>query len=226
MYKYETHLHTYPVSACAKASVENHLAFYKRLGYDGVFITNHFLDGNININRSLPYEEQIAFYCADYEQGVEIGQKIGLNVFFGIECSYKGTDFLVYGLDKAWFLKYPEIMQMKKREQLKFFRENGALVVHAHPFREDFYIDHIRLFPDCIDGVEVINANRTDLENKMAAIYAREYGFLELAGTDNHLGDAQKKLAGVEFDVPIENETDFIRRVKNKENKLFEMHLE
>ena len=64
MYKYETHLHTSPVSECALASVEEQLTFYKELGYDGVFITNHFLDGNINIDKGKSYEEKLDFYCA------------------------------------------------------------------------------------------------------------------------------------------------------------------
>ena len=46
MYKYETHLHTFPVSGCAVAGVRENLAIYKEMRYDGVFITNHFLDGN------------------------------------------------------------------------------------------------------------------------------------------------------------------------------------
>ena len=62
MYRYETHLHTYPVSKCAKADVRDSLEFYKELVYDGVFITNHFLDGNINIDRELTYEEKIEFF--------------------------------------------------------------------------------------------------------------------------------------------------------------------
>ena len=53
MFKYETHLHTYPVSRCGHASVEESLEAYKKLGYDGVFITNHFLDGNVNINQPI-----------------------------------------------------------------------------------------------------------------------------------------------------------------------------
>ena len=137
MYKYETHLHTSPVSRCATAAVRDSLAFYKSLGYDGVFITNHFLDGNINIDSSVSYQERIAFYFSDYEQGVEIGKELHIKVFLGVESSYKGTDFLLYGLDKAWYLAHPEIMGMKKSEQLAFFREQGALVIQAHPFRQD-----------------------------------------------------------------------------------------
>ena len=78
MYKYETHLHTHPVSACAKSDVYECLDFYKKLGYDGVFITNHFVDGNIGVDSSLPYEEQINFYFSDYEKGAEYGKTIGL----------------------------------------------------------------------------------------------------------------------------------------------------
>ncbi|MBR3304609.1 MAG: histidinol-phosphatase, partial [Christensenellaceae bacterium] len=62
MYKYETHCHTLPVSRCAKASVADTVRFYREAGYDGLFITNHFLDGNINIDRNAPYEEKIRFY--------------------------------------------------------------------------------------------------------------------------------------------------------------------
>lgn len=51
MYRYETHLHTSPVSKCACVSVRDNLELYKKLGYDGVFITNHFIDGNINYEK-------------------------------------------------------------------------------------------------------------------------------------------------------------------------------
>ena len=59
VYKYETHLHTSPVSKCAKATPRESLEFYKSAGYDGVFVTNHFLDGNIGISADAPYEEKI-----------------------------------------------------------------------------------------------------------------------------------------------------------------------
>ncbi len=163
MYRYETHLHTAPASKCGKSSIREHMEFYKELGYDGIFVTNHFVDGNINIDyRDKPYAEQIEFFFSDYEEGKKLEKEIGIKVFCGTELSYKGTDFLVYGLDKEWYLKHPEIMDMKKSEELPFLIENGAFVVHAHPFREAAYIDHIRLFPKCVQGVEVDNANRTD----------------------------------------------------------------
>jgi histidinol phosphatase-like PHP family hydrolase len=223
MYRYETHLHTSPVSRCARADVRESLEFYKNLGYDGVFITNHFLDGNINVDRDKPYAEKIEFYFSDYEEGVRIGEELGIKVFCGVELSYKGTDFLIYGLDKAWFLAYPEIMEMKKTEELAFMMEQGALVIQAHPYREDFYIDHIRLFPRSVHGVEVLNASRNDDENSMAVRYADHYGLLAFAGSDNHTGSARRRLAGVCCDTPIDSTDDFIKRVKGGEMALFAM---
>ncbi len=223
MYKYETHLHTYPVSACAKYGVRENLEFYKTMGYDGVFITNHFLDGNINADKNRPYNELIDFYFSDYEDGIKIGKELGIKVFLGIEMSYKGTDFLIYGLEKAWFSAHPEIMDMQKSKQLSFLALHGALVIQAHPYREAAYIDHIRLFPKKVHGVEVINACRTKHENHMAKIYAEEYGLLEIAGSDNHIGCDAPLLAGIKTKTPITDEKDFIERVFEKQVKIFQM---
>ncbi|MBQ9069750.1 MAG: histidinol phosphatase [Clostridia bacterium] len=214
MYLYETHLHTYPVSKCAVASVRESVEFYKKLGYTGIFITNHFLDGNINLDPSLSYEEKINFYFSDYEEAVRVGEELGISVFLGHELSVGGTDFLVYGLDKAWFLAHPEIMDMKKSEELTFMASHGALIIQAHPFREARYIDHIRLFPRRVHGVETFNACRTDFENARAKEYAKSYSLISFAGTDNHFGAKSGRLGGMKSKSPILDEEDFVRRVK------------
>ena len=213
MYLYETHMHTFPVSKCARATVRENLEFYKSAGFTGVFITNHFIDGNINMDRTLPYEELIEFYFSDYEEALKIGQEIGLSVFCGVESSYKGTDFLIYGLDKAWYLANPQIRDMKKSEQLQFFTDSGALIIQAHPYREASYIDHIRLFPRHVHGVEVCNASRSDFENQLAQTYANAYGLIPFAGTDNHKAGNRTRFAGMQTKTPLKDEQDFIRRV-------------
>ena len=222
MFKYETHLHTWPVSKCAKADIYATIDFYKNLGYDGIFITNHFLDGNINIDSQASYKEKIEFYFSDYEKGIEYVKTVGLKVFVGVELSCKGTDFLIYGLDKEWYLKHPEIEKMRASELLPFFMEHGALVIQAHPYREAGYIDHIRLFPRCVHGVEVINSCRTLFENQMAKNYADSYELIEFAGSDNHVGRKLKYLAGMCSDHPLVNEADFVEKVKNSQMNVFE----
>ena len=222
MYKYETHLHTSPVSRCAKAGVRESLEFYKSRGYTGVFITNHFANEAKTIDQSLPYEERIAYYYSDFEQGVEIGKEIGLDVFSGVEITFGGTDFLIYGPDKQWYLDHPEVETMPASTVLPHYMDHGALVIQAHPFREAKYIDHIRLFPRCVHGVEVINGGRTPFENQMAKLYAQSYGLLEFAGSDNHTANKRKLLAGLYFDQPIVSEQDFADRVKRQQMRLFD----
>lgn len=222
MYYYETHLHTAPVSKCAVATVRETLEFYKRLGYDGVFITNHFVDGNINLSHGKSLEEKLDFYFSDYEEGVKIGKEIGIKVFLGVESSYHGTDFLLFGLDKEWFLEHREWYGMEdKSRQLEIFAENGAFIIQAHPYREADYIDHIRLFPRKVEGAEVINSSNTDFMNGMADAYADAYGLLKSAGSDNHVGSRVKRLAGIQTDKPINSVYDFIDMMRRGEASVF-----
>ena len=221
MYRYETHLHSYPVSICAKTRVEAHIENYKKLGYDGIFLTNHFLDGNLNCDKSLSYREKLDFYFSDFDKAAELGRQAGLKVFLGVELSYGGTDFLVYGLSRDWYYNNPQIMDMKKSEELPFLMESGALVVQAHPFREASYIDHIRLYPRCVHGVEVRNSCRKELENRMADIYAQQYGLIRFAGADNHWADRLTTLSGMEFDEPIESEEQFVQAVLGGKGRIF-----
>lgn len=234
MYKYETHCHTSPVSKCGKASVKDTVFFYKQYGYDGIFITNHFLDGNINPEaRVLPYRDQIDYYFSDYEEAVKIGSDAGIKVFPGVELSYKGTDFLIYGLYKEWYKDHPEILEMQKTEELPYLMEAGAFVIQAHPYREAHYIDHIRLFPRSVHGVEVINSNQAWESNEMADMYAVQYGFLKTAGSDNHWGSNaferlkekgfRPEIAGMCSDTEINSVEDYISSVRSGSMKIFLM---
>lgn len=213
-YLYETHLHTAPVSRCAQATVEQSLRYYKSLGYAGVCITNHFLDGNINVSHDLPYEERIHFYCADYEEGARLADEIGIRVFFGIEMSFRGADFLVFGLDKEWLLAHPEIMTMEQVEKLDFMASEGAFIVQAHPYREARYIPYFRLFPRHIHAVEVYNASQPELPNEMAHLLAKGYDLLPFAGSDNHRAELTRVLGGVMSDRPISDIGDFVTMAK------------
>ena len=226
MYKYETHLHTSPVSKCGSYSVRTNLEFYKSIGYDGVFLTNHFLDANIGGDRSRPYKEQIEFYFTDIEEGERIADEVGIKFFWGVESSYLGTDFLIYGLSKQWYLDHPEIMSMPRKEMLKMMADDGALIVQAHPFREASYIDHVRLYPYSVHAVEIDNCGNKDFLNDMARLYADTYHLPHSAGSDNHIAADIDRLAGVEFETPLLCTDDFIERIKNGEGHTFSLKIE
>jgi predicted metal-dependent phosphoesterase TrpH len=221
MYRYETHMHTNPVSRCAVATVRESLTAYRDMGYQGVFVTNHFVDGNVRIDRNLPYEERLEFFFSDYEEAVEIGKELGIDVFCGAELTLHGTDFLVYGLSKEWYFAHPECVDMPRTKLLKMMCEEGALVIQAHPFRLTDWIDHVRLFPHCVHGFETYNACRTEFENHLAEVYCNEYGLIHFAGSDNHVGPKQSVFGGMESETPIRDVEDFIERVKNGTMKPF-----
>lgn len=222
---YETHLHTSPVSRCGRFSVRDNLAFYKSQGYAGVFITNHFIDGNFGGDRTASYAERIEFYFSECEEAVKIGRELGIDVFYGIESSYRGTDFLIYGLGKEWFLDHAEIEDMKRSDMLSLLRDAGAFIVQAHPYREERYIDHIRLFPRHVEAVEVINASNSDSKmNELAGYYAESYGLLATAGSDNHFAGAfNRDLAGMKFSHRLTSVDDFIQSMRRGEGEIFTM---
>lgn len=223
MYLYETHLHSLPVSACAKVSIRENLEFYKKEGYAGVFMTDHFLDGNLNYEaRKMSYDDRIRFFFSAVKEGREIGRELGLAVFSGFEMSHGGTDFLVYGIDDEWCFRHWDMDKMPKSQLLRLLMEEGALVVQAHPYREANYIDHIRLFPRCIQGTEIFNACRTDFENKLALQYCENYALIPFAGTDNHIGAAVPRLGGMATEAPIKDEQDFVDAVLTGRAKPFQ----
>lgn len=225
-YLYETHLHTYPVSKCARATARETVEFYKDLGYAGVFVTNHFIDGNINADKRLPYEELINFYFSDYEEAKRVGDELGISVFCGVESSYHGTDFLIYGLGKEWYLAHPEIMTLKRLDMLSLMGRDGALIIQAHPFRYPSSVESIRLFPCSVHGVEIYNACNTDFDNERAEEYAKVYNLIPFAGSDNHLGAGKKTLGGMCSDSPVISELDFCERVKSGEITPFKKRVE
>lgn len=224
-YLYETHMHTCEGSACGHNTGAEMARAYKEAGYTGIIITDHFFYGNTAIDRSLPWEEWVEQYCKGYEHAKEEGDKIGLQVFFGWESAYHGTEFLIYGLDKEWLKKHPEIRDASIEEQYELVHKDGGMVIHAHPYREASYIPEIRLFPEHVDGVEGINASHKFREKKaedgralydvQAQEYAAKYHLPMTGGSDAHT--TQILGGGTAFREKPESIQDFIRLVKKHE---------
>lgn len=220
-YLYETHLHTKEASACAAASAEEMVQAAKEAGYSGIFITNHNWYGNTCIDRSLPWEEWISRFYEAYKKAKHYGDKIGLDVFFGYESGYHGTEFLIYGVDAKWLMTHPEIKDATVEEQYLLIHQAGGLVIHAHPYREASYISEIRLFPEAVDGIEGANATHACHLSKhhynpeydvRARNYARKYDFPITGGSDVH--NTLMLGGGVAFRTKLTSELDYVERIK------------
>jgi len=214
-YKYETHMHTSQGSACGRSTGAEMARAYKEAGYTGVFVTDHFFNGNCAVDRSLPWEEKVELFCKGYEDAKEEGDKIGLDVFFGFEYCFDAADFLVYNLDKEWLKAHPDIDKWEPRKAFRTMREDGGIIIHAHPFRERDYINHIHLFPRDVDGVEIVNGGHFPDEtmNERARLYAGMYELPVTSGSDAHFA-GHVPGCGVASDVRMKKITEYLELMK------------
>ena len=218
IYRYETHLHTSEASACAGSSGAEQAQWYHDNGFAGIIVTDHFFNGNSCVPRDLPWEEKARLFCLGYEHAKEKGDEIGLDVFFGWEAGYYGTEFLIYGLSTDWLISHKDIDRWSIEKQFARVKADGGMVIQAHPFREAPYIPKIRLYPDYCDGVEGYNHGNERIGggrfNEMAYEYAARYNFPTTRGSDSHhVGDGR---ASTDFDYKLNSIQDFIDGVMNK----------
>lgn len=223
---YETHLHTSQGSACGNNTGREMAIAHKEAGYTGIIVTDHFFYGNTAIDRELPWQDWVYQYCAGYRDALSVSKELDLDVFFGWESGYNGTEFLVYGLDEEWLMKHPEIKDATVKEQYELVHKDGGIVFQAHPYREEFYIPEVRLFPDDVDGIEVFNAcnkltDGRDLYNEKAAKYALEHDFPTTCGSDIHCN--VPLMSGTSFNRRLTGIEDFIDMVMSRNCEMIKL---
>lgn len=222
---YETHMHTYEASKCAVCSGADMAWAYKEHGYAGIIVTDHNWGGNTRIDPDLPWEEWVEQFFAGYRNAKEAGDKIGLDVFPAWEAGYHGPEFLIYGMTPEWVKKHPELKDATVAQQYQLVHADNGLVIQAHPYREEWYIDKVRLFPDDVDGVEIVNATHSNHKStshnnpvfdERAIEYAKEHHFMTTAGSDMH--STSLFGGGMAFPTKLESMDDFVKRIRNRED--------
>lgn len=236
---YETHLHTSEGSACGTSSGSEYIKPFYDAGYSGFFVTDHFFGGNTASPRDADWQNRINIYCSGYEKALKAAELFNkennlentereFKVFFGIEQTFNGDDYLIYGLNKQWLLEHPEIETMRHAELFYTVNQFGGLLIQAHPFRMRNYINAIHLHPRDVHGVEIYNAANKQSENVMARIYADEYNFPVTSGSDIHniayISESKKEgklpLGGMAFEKPLNSVFDYVNNVKERKYTL------
>ena len=217
-YRYEMHCHTAEGSRCSQLDAHGMVDYYISKGYDGIIITDHFT-GSTTVPKDTPWEERIEMF---YENGFSIAQRYGaekgLKVFFGLEWSTKGNDFVIIGPDKDWWIAQKDFFELSPNQVFDRVHEAGAFVTHAHPFAEARWIECIRLFPRKVDAVEVFNGGNPPLINKRAVDYARSYGLPMVGGTDTHT-NTEKNMCGIEVPYECNSLADIIEAIRKGDAK-------
>lgn len=215
-YLYETHFHTAWSSACARSRGPEYLQRYKRLGYHGIIVTDHFWRGNCAVDRHMSWPRFVEAFMRGYEETKAAAEDVGLDVFFGWEETFDGDDYLVYGLDKEWLLRHPEVRGFTRKEQLEHAHSRGGCVVQAHPFRDRDYIANIHLSPDFADAFEVGNAGNWPENDAQAFRWAQKNNRVMTAGSDIHSARQyeDEELMGVVLERPLRDIRDYADAIR------------
>ncbi len=221
-YLYETHTHSSESSACGQSTAVEMAKAHKDAGYTGMILTNHNWGGNTAVDRSLGWIDFVDRFFEPYYLAKEWGDNNDLQVFPAYEAGYDGTEFMIFGIDIEWMKGHPELREATIPEQFDIIHSGGGLVIHAHPFREAFYIKEIRLFPRYIDGVEALNAAHSSpyapshdikaVYNEKALKYARQLGMFITGGSDTHSVDLFG--GGMAFPTKLSDIHDFTNRLR------------
>ena len=224
MYLYETHVHSSMGSLCGKSLPSEMVRTYKKAGYTGFIITDHFIKGNTSVPRDFDWNTRMHMYYDAYLEAKKEGDKLDFDVFFGIEHKYvKGKEILIYGIDLDFLLSHPELNEADIETYAKMVHEVGGILVHAHPNRIRDYIDpSIPNRFDVCDGIEVYNAHDPDDINELNLQDAKKLGKIMTSGGDVHHAEIDDKLgmAGMAFERRLKDIHDFVDALKNGEGNL------
>lgn len=187
MFKIETHLHTRDSSSCGQLTAEEIVEGYLAAGYSGLILTDHFNRDtfhHLKVDTKAPGNKLEAFLTGYYHLR-NVGEKRGLKIYRGAEVRFDGSwnDYLLYGYSDALLQDPEDVFTMGVERFYELVRADGALLIHAHPFRNGGQ----PTIASALDGVEVLNMNHHhDNRNDLALDFAKKHSLLQTSGSDCH----------------------------------------
>jgi hypothetical protein len=207
-------MHTSQVSACAVKTAAEQVYLYKSRGYTGIIVTDHFINGNSTCPHHTSWENKMKHFVSGYFEAKIAGFECGLDVFFGLEFSIKGSDFLTYGIDMNFLLSHPRLDKMDIESYSALVRKHGGYIAQAHPFREAWYIENkFAVEPKFLDGIEVYNSTDSYRDNDKAVVFAKKHKLPMQSGTDSH-GSENFFYSGVKLGKKADSIFDIIDAIK------------
>lgn len=221
-YKYEMHLHSAACSACAFSDSREYVDAALDRGFAGMVFTNHFYHGNTEVSRYKTWEEFVGAFRDDYLRAKEYGDRMGIDVLFGIEEVYEaGKEILIYGIEPETLVECRDFLDRNVYEIADWVRKNQGYVVCAHPFRERDYIPDPYTPPDpaFMDAVEVYNYENSAEMNRKAEEYAKLHGLPGISGGDVHRAFKFGN-SGLAFPKRIRTNRELVAALKAEDYKL------
>lgn len=147
----DCHAHTSGISHCCQIAAPQVLEEARTAGLDGIVLTNHYQSCYIENGDAAGFARR---YMQEVYDTQRIAEAMGMKCFWGIEVTserYPSVHLLVYGVEEDFLVKYPTVFSMTHEEIWDIVKQEGGVLVHAHPFRgAGTVMDYRRL-----DGVEI-----------------------------------------------------------------------
>lgn len=148
---WDLHAHTSAISWCCQAPAQKIIEIAKENGYGGLVVTNHYASAYFNDSN---YDEWIDSYVAEWNNCIEIGNKLGVRVLRGIEVTMDynpNVHLLVYGCDESFIRNNRRLEKLSQQQLYDLCHKNGCILVNAHPFRNGTTVQNVSY----LDGVEL-----------------------------------------------------------------------
>lgn len=216
-YKYELHAHAKEVSVCAAIPVKELIEEYKKAGYSGIVLTDHYSPMTFHISELFNKKKAVDHYLRAYREAKQYETE-DFTVLLGVELRFYATvnDYLIYGVTEEMLYELPFLLKTYIKKASKLLRERGCLFLQAHPFRKMI----TRANPEYLDGVEVFNGKASKEENDNALKWAEEIGAqVKISGSDCHRKTGVG-FGGIITEEPIKSNDDLIRILKSGNYKL------
>ena len=218
--KIDMHVHSSDFSPCGEISVAELVPLYRKAGFDGFALTDHFFRGGAEIRKKEGHPDFGKAYLEHFRRAEESVRGTGFRIFLGLEMRFDESpdDFLVYGMPEDLFAQWDALLAMGLKNFSALAQERGFPVYQAHPFRDGIRIVN----PAYLFGMEVVNGHSMfDNRNDIARAWAAKYDLHKIAGSDCHelcdLGSA-----GIETDETIRDTADLLRVLKTSNYRIFQ----
>ncbi len=182
---FDTHVHTSEVSPCGGQCAREVARNYKRIGYNGIIITDHMHPRALRRAKSDSWEAKAAYFLDGWRLAHE-EETPDFSVLLAMEIRFldSDNDYLLFGFDEAFVQNTPDLDSFPSLEAFRPVADaNGLLIFQAHPFRHEMMIADYHM----LDGMEVYNGNSShNSSNDAAAFWAEKYKLRPLSGSDYH----------------------------------------
>ena len=189
----DLHTHTSGISICCKADIPRVINEAKAVGLDGIVLTNHYCREYIG---DTALDEYVQRYLAEYRAAV-LAAKEELRVYFGIEVTLARHDdlhFLIYGAGEDFLMRHPSVFDYSLSKLYSLVKEEGAMLVQAHPYRKKKRLMDISL----MDGIEIsCHPKYEGTHLRELAEIAAEGGKILTCGGDYHADTPYRPRCGV-----------------------------